>query len=205
MRRRCAGSATATSGGALLARRNREPARASDRRRCDARAAAPRRRNRSSTRSQLRRPIFRPSEKAPSGSSDTGIVGWPTRPRSGASRCSRPSACSRFMIAEVDCTERPVSPRDLDLGQAARNGAPAKGSAARCRGARPPDRRRWRSVPRRSTAIRHVFARARAIRPRAGSRLPPSSRPLDSCRFVDVVVGRLRPFVKNNYNRLNYP
>ena len=31
-----------------------------------------------STRSQLRRPILRPSEKAPSGSSDIGIVGCPT-------------------------------------------------------------------------------------------------------------------------------
>jgi len=38
-----------------------------------------------------------------------GTVGCPTRPRSGASRFNRPSACSLFMIAEVDCTDNPVS------------------------------------------------------------------------------------------------
>ena len=89
--------------------RSRESSRASERRsvRWARFRTAPRKST--STRSQLRRPILRPSEKAPSGSSDIGIVGWPTRPRSGASRLRRPSACSRFMIAEVDCTESPVS------------------------------------------------------------------------------------------------
>ena len=38
-----------------------------------------------------------------------GIVGCPTRPRNGASRFNSPSACSRFMIAEVDCTDNPVN------------------------------------------------------------------------------------------------
>ena len=80
-----------------------------DRRRCAARARRTAPRKSISTRSQLRRPILSPREKAPSGSSDIGTVGCPTRPRSGASRFSSPSACSRFMIAEVDCTDSPVS------------------------------------------------------------------------------------------------
>ena len=70
-----------------------------------------------STRSQLRRPIFSPNEKAPSGSSETGTVGWPTRPRSGASRRSRPSDLQAVHDRRGRLDGEAGHARDFDLRQ----------------------------------------------------------------------------------------
>ena len=58
-----------------------------------------------STSSALRRPIFRPRKKAPSGLSAIGIDGWPILPRTGSCRSSRPSSSSSRMMTETVCAE----------------------------------------------------------------------------------------------------
>jgi hypothetical protein len=58
--------------------------------------------------SLLRRPTFTPTKNAPSGSSDSGTIGWPTLPRCGTPRRSSRSASRWRMMTETVCAESPV-------------------------------------------------------------------------------------------------
>ena len=72
-----------------------------------------------STSSALRRPIFRPRKKAPSGLSDIGIEGWPILPRTG-SLAQQQAFLLQLAHDDRDGLRRqPGHARDLGLGEAA--------------------------------------------------------------------------------------
>ena len=130
---------------AACARRNRGSTPASDRRRSRWARWRTRPRNRSARgRSCAGRSSGR-SENAPPGRAkaerSAGRRARAAAPRGATGR----RACSRFMIADGDLHRQAGQSAPLRSWRAGRSGGPARASAARCRRARPPDRRRWRS------------------------------------------------------------